>query len=304
MFAGQGAQYYQMGRELYEQDGAYRAAMDRCDQAAGLIGGQLVSQIVLGRPMADSEHFDSQHESTPALLAVGWSLAQSLFARGLRPDLLLGYSFGETIAATVAGTIPLEDAFRLVADQARLIESTLPRGAMVAILANWTAMAAHPVFAGCELAAVNSPRHFVVSLPLAALPAFTAGLDAMETVYARLPVRYGFHASFIEPAGPGLRALSAGRPRHAPSIPIVSSMSTTLFDAGDPDHFWHVARRPIRFADTIRALEAEAPGRYIEAGPTGTLATFVKQVLGPRTPALPAINQFGHNLRTMSEIAP
>ncbi len=302
MFPGQGAQYYQMGRQLYENEPAYRAAMDRCDAAAGPIAGQTVSQVILGRPMSESDAFDRQFESTACLLAVGYSLAQTLLARGLQPDVLLGYSFGETIAAVVAGVIPLEDTFPLLLANARLIEATLPPGIMLAVLGDWQTLKTLPAFAPCELAAVNSPRHFVVSLPPAALPPLTTLLEAHEIAFARLPVKYGFHASFIDAAGPGLRALAATLPRNPAQYPIVSAMTTGPIDPIPPDHFWHVARKPIRFAETLQRLAAAGPCRFIEAGPTGTLATFTKQVLGPRTDALPAINQFGHNLRTMDQI--
>lgn len=303
MFAGQGAQYFQMGRELYERDAVFRAAMDRCDAVAGPIEGRLISEIVYGRPMSDSTEFDRQLESTPALLAIGTSLAHALLARGVRPDLLLGYSFGETIAAVIAGVFTLEDAFRMVLAKSRLIEAQLAPGAMLAVLGGWEALRSLPAIAErCELAAVNSPRHFVVATRSEHAASVGEALERAGVAYARLPVRYGFHASLIDPAGPGLRAIVASVPRRAASLPIVSSMTTAAVARIDGDHLWNVSRRPIRFADTVRALAAAGPVRFIEAGPTGTLAIFVKQALGPDAVALPAINQFGQNLRTMAEI--
>ncbi|MGI4954285.1 MAG: acyltransferase domain-containing protein [Janthinobacterium lividum] len=304
MFAGQGTQYYQMGRALHEQDPAYRAAMDRCDDACGPVSGQAVSRLILDRPMADTPHFNRQSEVTLALLAVGYSLAQALFARGLRPDLLLGSSFGETIASVVAGTLTLERGFALVRAQGEVIEATAPPGAMLAVLGAHDALRHLPEMAAAELAAVNSPRHFVLALPPADVAPLEAALARHQVACARLPVQYGFHASLIDACGPGLRALAAAYPRSAPTIPIVSCMSTGLYDHTDPGHFWQVSRRPIRFADTVKRLAADRPCRFVEAGPTGSLATFVKQVLGPQAVAQAAINQFGNNLRTLAEILP
>ncbi len=302
MFAGQGTQYYQMGRGLHDADAAYRAAMDRCDAACGPIGGTTISRLILGRPASDTPRFDRQAEVTPALLAVGYSLAAALAARGLRPDLLLGSSFGETIASIVAETLSLEAGFRLVRAQAAVIEATVPPGAMLAVLGPWDTLRHLPEVAAGTLAAVNSPRHFVLALPPALLPPLEAALAARGVPAARLPVRYAFHGPALEPAGPGLRALAALHPRAAPRVPIVSCMSTGRYDHADADHFWHVTRQPIRFAATVRALVAEGPCRFIEAGPTGSLATFVRQTLGPGADARPAINQFGNNLRTMADI--
>ena len=304
MFAGQGTQYYQMGRALHEQDPAYRTAMDHCDAACGPLAGLSVSRLILSRPLSDTPRFDRQTEVTAALLAVGYSLAQALFARGLRPDLLLGSSFGETIASIVSGTLPLQAGFALVRAQSELIEAVVPPGAMLAVLGPWDTLRHLPEMAGCELAAVNSPRHFVLALPPEHLVPLEAALARRSVAAARLPVRHGFHASFIDPAAPGLRALAMANPRAAPRIPIISCMSLGRYDHTDADHFWQVSRRPIRFSETIRRLAAQGPCRFIEAGPTGSLVTFVRQVLGPQAVALPAINQFGNNMRTMAEILP
>ena len=46
MFCGQGAQYYQMGRELHQRDKVFRQALDRCDEIAGDVVGRTISDIV------------------------------------------------------------------------------------------------------------------------------------------------------------------------------------------------------------------------------------------------------------------
>ncbi|WP_419897664.1 acyltransferase domain-containing protein [Roseomonas sp. USHLN139] len=303
LFAGQGSQYYQMGRELYAADAVFRASLARCDQAAGPVEGRSLSEIIYGRPMAKSAGFDRQIESAPALLAIGWSLAQSLFARGISPDLLLGYSLGETIAATVAGVLTLEEAFSLIFENARSFEALLAPASMLAVLAPAARVMALPAVASAraELAAVNSPQHCVLTLPQAGLPALMAALEEEGLVIAPLPVRYGFHASLLDPAEGAVRAAAARRPFRAPAFPLFSCATAAPLAVPDADHLWQVARGPIRFEAAIRALASEGrPLRFVEAGPTGTLAAFARQVLGPQTLALPAINQFGHDLRSMA----
>jgi acyl transferase domain-containing protein len=305
MFSGQGAQYYQMGRELFASDPVFRAAMLRCDRAATQAGGSAPTTIIYGRPMADSAGFDRQDEAAPALLAMGYSLAQALFARGVRPDLLLGYSLGETIAATVAGVLGLDEAFALVLEKAGLIEQWLAPAAMLAVLDGAPAVMALPEVqaARAELAAENSARHCVLTLPLAALPALQAALEARGLVTARLPVRHGFHSSLLDPAQAVLTAAASRRSFRPPAVPLVSCATTAPLPAMDGAHLWQVARAPIRFAETLRALAAAGPPlRLVEAGPSGTLATFARQVLGPQAAALPAINQFGRDLRTMAAV--
>jgi hypothetical protein len=49
------------------------------------------------------------------------------------------------------------------------------------------------------------------------------------------------------------------------------------------DYFWDVVRRPIRFRETAARLEGQRGRHYIDIGPSGTLATFLKYSLPART---------------------
>jgi hypothetical protein len=49
------------------------------------------------------------------------------------------------------------------------------------------------------------------------------------------------------------------------------------------DYFWDAVRQPIRFRETTAQLERQGPRRYIDVGPAGTLATFLKYGLPATT---------------------
>jgi phthiocerol/phenolphthiocerol synthesis type-I polyketide synthase E len=70
--------------------------------------------------------------SQPVLFAVELALAGMWREWGIEPQAMLGYSLGEYVAASVAGVLAAEDALRLVAERARLIDA-LPAGAMLAV---------------------------------------------------------------------------------------------------------------------------------------------------------------------------
>ena len=53
---------------------------------------------------------------------------------GVAPDVLVGYSLGEYVAACLAGVFTLEDALHVVAERARMI-AVVPAGRMLAVAA-------------------------------------------------------------------------------------------------------------------------------------------------------------------------
>ena len=70
--------------------------------------------------------------SQPAVFAVEYALASRLLDWGIRPQAMVGFSIGEYVAACLSGVLSLDDALRLVAGRARLIDE-LPAGAMLAV---------------------------------------------------------------------------------------------------------------------------------------------------------------------------
>ena len=62
-------------------------------------------------------------------------------------------------------------------------------------------------------------------------------------------------------------------------MPIVCCEQADVVSELSPAYFWDVVRRPIRFRDTALHLERQRPRRYVDAGPAGTLATFMKYAM-------------------------
>ena len=78
MYAGQGAQYYQMGRELWEQEPAYSHALERYCRIAGPVGGRTLTEVLFSRPISDSPGFDRLAETNPLLVAISLALTDML----------------------------------------------------------------------------------------------------------------------------------------------------------------------------------------------------------------------------------
>jgi acyl transferase domain-containing protein len=129
------------------------------------------------------------------------------------------------------------------------------------------------------LAAVNGPESVVVSGGQAAVEAVLDRLAGRR--FRRLAVSHAFHSSLMEPmlgefaAAVGDVRVGQGR------IPLVSNVTGQLAGPGyGSGRYWvdHV-RAPVRFFDSVRAVEALGAGVFVEVGPGAALTAAVAESL-------------------------
>jgi bacillaene synthase trans-acting acyltransferase len=302
MFSGQGSQYYQMGKALFDGDAEFRGHSLRLNDLARNLGATNVLEATHGGAKADD--FDRTSLTHPAIFMIEYALALRLIASGVVPDAVLGASLGTFAAAAIAGCIGEADAMRAVIAQAQAFESACEPGGMIAILAEPALYDQAPfLHRGSELAAINFAKHFCIAARRAELDAIETELGRRSIAHQRLAVSFAFHSRWVDDA----------RDRFLDSIDAVALNSASLplmcCDLGGPidralsrDDFWRVARRPIRFFDTIRTLEEKGPWRYVDVGPSGTMATFVKYALpaGSASTTHSILTPYGQDLKNLS----
>jgi acyl transferase domain-containing protein len=283
MFSGQGSQYFQMGRELYDRDDTFREWMIRLDGIAQEASGRSVIEVLYSGARAKGDPFDRALLTHPAIFMVEYSLAQSLINAGVWPDMVLGVSMGSFAAAAVAGFIGVEDAVTAVTRQAIALEECCEPGGMIAVLADSALFVEDFLSGRSELAAVNFSSHFVISARLAELAEIEAALKERDIGYQRLPVSVPFHSQWMEGAKARFESFMRSIRLKRGLLPLACCDQATILSDLSDDYFWNVVRRRIRFRETIERLEREGARRYIDLGPSGTLATFLKYVAPAKT---------------------
>jgi acyl transferase domain-containing protein len=89
------------------------------------------------------------------------------------------------------------------------------------------------------------------------------------------------------------------------TLPLVCCERGAALTQLPDDYFWRVVRQPIRFREAIVSLEAQGSYRYIDVGPSGTLATFVKYALPDHSAstAHPTLTPYGQDLNNLARLA-
>lgn len=274
MFSGQGSQYYQMGKQLFDENPVFRQSMTQLDgQARDLCGASVVEAIYSA---GKSQVFERTLLTHPAIFMVEYSLAQCLIHAGIEPELTLGASMGSFAAAAVGGHIAPADALEAVIAQAKAFEACCARGGMLAVLASPALYDEPSISQHSAMAGINFDGHFAVSGFPAKLDAIAATLRQRGLSSQWLAVSYAFHSSAIDAAEQQFRGHMRGVRRRQGHLPLACAEQAAVLGELPDDFFWRTVRRPMRFHDTVAHLERQGAHRYIDVGPSGTLATFVK----------------------------
>ncbi|WP_275674737.1 type I polyketide synthase [Streptomyces sp. MUM 178J] len=305
LFPGQGAQFAGMGAELYRTEPVFREAFDRCAEILLPLTGWDVREVAFaagsGAKEADAHGADAHQADAPgadaqeaaerlrqtrytqpAVFCVDYAVARLLMSWGVHPDAMTGHSLGELVAACLAGVFTLEDALRVVARRAELMQELAP-GRMLSAPLDEKSLA-EALDGRATIAAVNAPESCVVAGAPEEIAEARRLLRERGVPVRELETSHAFHTALVEPALPGLAEVLRSVRLNKPRIPFLSNVTgawITDEQAVDPEYWVAHTRRPVRFADGIAALAQRGPAVLVEVGPGSQLSGLVRSRPAP-----------------------
>ena len=280
MFSGQGAQYVDMGRGLYETETVFRETVDTC---AKLLKPHLeldVREVLYpasGQSEAAAEKLTQTGLTQAALFTIEYAMARLWISWGIKPQAMIGHSIGEYVAACLAGVFSLEDALMLVAARGRLMQQ-MPAGSMLAV--SLSEQKIQPFLGGqLSLAAINGPATCVVSGPTEAIDALQSRLEKDGAQCRRLHTSHAFHSVMMEPILGQFRQELQRVRFNPPALTYLSNVTgdwITAAEATNPDYWVTHLRQAVRFADGVHKLLQDPDAILLEVGPGQTLNTLAK----------------------------
>lgn len=219
----------------------------------------------------------------PALYATAVGASRALSDRGLCPDAVVGHSLGDYAALTAAGALAYEDALRLVSlrGKAMLEASRRNQGGMAAVIG----LDSQVIGAICDdiedvwIANLNSPNQTVMSgrdEPLAKAAEACRQAGAKRVV--RLEVPIAGHCPLMEPAALELEAILADIAVKDPICPFYSTVDCAAHS--DPEEIKRllvtVMTSPVRFYETLGAMQAGGVTSLVEVGPARVLCGLAR----------------------------
>lgn len=285
LFPGQGSQYIEMGKGLYESEPVFRKWMDKCFAIARQTADIDLKSYLFPEQVSEQARAELNQTAItqPLLFSVEYSLAQLLMHWGCQPDMMIGHSVGEYVAACLADVFSLDAGMALITQRGALVQS-LPPGAMLAVFSTPATierlLRENHLSQALDIAAVNAPGLLVVSGGAPAIDDLQAVLNGQRIDYAPLHTSHAFHSHHLDPVLEDFKMVLESVALSPPKIPYVSNLTgefVTAEQTTSPDYWLQHLRRCVQFSKGVEVLCAEKELTFLEVGPGKVLSNLIAQ---------------------------
>jgi amino acid adenylation domain-containing protein/non-ribosomal peptide synthase protein (TIGR01720 family) len=280
MFPGQGVQYIGMAKELYNNDLFFKSIVDTCIQLANQYLEVDLYSLIYADEEKSTHDINETQWTQISLFIIEYSLATYLEHVGIKPEVYIGHSIGEYVAATLAGVFRLEDAIKIVITRGKLMQAMQP-GNMLAICANEETISAIVKKHECEIALINSAEDIVVSGKNEAIQKLKEELDKNAFATIKLNTSHAYHSSSMDQAARDFENVFRNVKLNKPEKNFLSNLSGQLAqeEVTTALYWCKQLRNTVQFAKGIDNLSKKYNHEisFIEVGVGKGLSYFVNK---------------------------
>ncbi len=277
VFPGQGAQFPQMGKDLYER---HRQAAGMFEKANKQLGFRITDLMFEGT----KDDLKQTRVTQPAIFLHSVILASTL--TDFDPGMVAGHSLGEFSALVACGSLSPEDGLSLVYKRAQAMQKACEKqpSTMAAIIG----MEDKTVEDICnEISEVvvpanyNSPGQIVIS---GSVEGIDRAIRIMQEKGARKAVRLNvggaFHSPLMESAGNELREAIHSVPFHKPCCPVYQNV--TAIPTQDPElikeNLIAQLTSPVKWTQSVQNMIRDGASVFTETGPGKVLQGLIRKI--------------------------
>ncbi|EYC37444.1 hypothetical protein Y032_0791g2371 [Ancylostoma ceylanicum] len=281
IFSGQGAQYPCMGMQLRKLFPVFKHHFERCLTMADEILNGGPPLLTIAENPVQAHLLQQTKYGQPVMFAYGFASAMLWRHLGFQPDFYLGHSVGELVAGVVTEIMTLEDGIRIVVERGLALEKIADRGALLAV----DSRAVGEIIAKfhVSIASVNSMKQVVLAGKQDELMAVLTFIRSRDMQGTFVTARYPFHSSFIKEEDlADFKVVLQGIEFRKARTPIVSNVSGSLITTFSSEYLIKHVMSAVNTVECIRTLQHLNVKTWLEAGPTNTVVSFVRDTLERR----------------------
>ncbi|MTD72515.1 type I polyketide synthase [Flavobacterium sp. LC2016-13] len=280
MFPGGGTQFINMGYKIYLSEPYFKKVMDEGFDCLKSINGKDFKKIIFNESLDEFQNklINDIENIQPLLFLFEYSLAKLFIHWGVKPDMMIGHSLGEYVAACVSGVFTFEDALQIISARGRLM-SQVDEGCMLSIGVSAESIPAS-LLEKVSIAAINSPDSFVASGTIEQIVELEKNLSLKEVPFRRLKIAIASHSEMMNPILEDLKKEINKVKLSKAEIPFISNFDgkyITNEQAISVEYWGSHLKNTVNFSKGIKTLLEDDDVVFIEVGPGTALTTFLQQ---------------------------
>lgn len=280
IFAGQGAQYVGMGKELAENIESSRKIFDEAKEALGFD----ISELCFNGP---KEEIDRTENTQPAVVTTSIAALRAFEESGISCNVTAGLSLGEYSALVCSGAMDFKEAVKLVRKRGKFMQEAVPEGVgtMAAILGldpdKVKSICLDASRAGIvEPANFNCPGQIVIGGEIEAVNLACEMVKEQGGKAKPLSVSAPFHTSMLKPAAEKLEKELEVIKLSDLNVPLITNVTGDYVKSKDDVKGLLKVQvmSSVQWEITIKRMLEDGVDTFVEFGPGKVLSGFVKKI--------------------------